>query len=165
MNTEDIRLSNELAEAVPLLAGSSERQDYEVALELVEYLIEHEPDNPLVDLLCARIAHCEDKDPEVGEFNARQSEISIGPGILRVLIEQHNLSLSDFENEIGKQSLVSRILSGERQLTVSHIRAWCARFGLSPSLFFDLRKPLLRRLSLIPSLSGIFACRPALKQR
>jgi len=136
MNAEDIRLSNELAEAVPLLAGSSERQDYEVALELVEYLIEHEPDNPLVDLLCARIAHCEDKDPEVGEFNARQSEISIGPGILRVLIEQHNLSLSDFENEIGKQSLVSRIPSGERHLTVSHIRAWCARFGLSPSLFF-----------------------------
>jgi len=136
MNTEAIRLSNELAEAVPLLAGSSQRQDYEEALELVEYLIEHEPDNPLVDLLCARIAHYEDKDPELAEFNACQSEISTGPGILRVLIEQHNLSLSDFENEIGKKSLVSRILSGERQLTVSHIRALCARFGLSPSLFF-----------------------------
>lgn len=41
MNTEAIRLSNELAEAVPLLAGSSQREDYEEALELVEYLIEH----------------------------------------------------------------------------------------------------------------------------
>lgn len=102
MNTEAIRLSNELAEAVPLLAGSSQREDYEEALKLVEYLIEHEPDNPLVDLLCARIAHYEDKDPELAEFNARQNEISTGPGILRVLIEQHNLSLSDFENEIGK---------------------------------------------------------------
>ncbi|HBV90642.1 transcriptional regulator [Pantoea vagans] len=136
MNTEAIRLSNQLAEAVPLLAGSNQRHDYEEALKLVEYLIEHEPDNPLVDLLCARIAHYEDNDPAMADFNSRQGEISTGPGVLRVLIEQHNLSLSDFENEIGKKSLVSRILSGERQLTVSHIRALCARFGLSPSSFF-----------------------------
>lgn len=136
MNIEAIRLSNQLAEAVPLLAGSNRRHDYREALELVEYLIEHEPDNPLVDLLCARIAHYEDNDPAMADFNSRQREISTGPGVLRVLIEQHNLSLSDFDNEIGKKSLVSRILSGDRQLTVSHIRALCARFGLSPSLFF-----------------------------
>ncbi|WP_312118585.1 helix-turn-helix domain-containing protein [Pantoea vagans] len=136
MNTEAIRLSNQLAEAVPLLSGSNQRHDYEEALELVEYLIEHEPDNPLVDLLCARIAHYEDNDPAMADFNSRQCEISTGPGVLRVLIEQHNLSLSDFENEIGKKSLVSRILSGDRQLTVSHIRALSTRFGLSPSLFF-----------------------------
>ncbi|AMG56434.1 helix-turn-helix domain-containing protein [Pantoea vagans] len=136
MNTEAIRLSNQLAEAVPLLAGSNQRHDYEEALELVEYLIEHEPDNLLVDLHCARIAHYEDNDPAMADFDTRQREIRTGPGVLRALIQQHNLSLGDFENEMGKKSLVSRILSGERQLTVSHIRALCARFGLSPSLFF-----------------------------
>lgn len=136
MNSEAIRLSNQLAEALPLLAGSGQQRDYEDALELVEYLIEHEPDNPLVDLLCARIADYEDNDPGLAIFNARQREIESGSAVLRVLIEQHNLRLSDFENEIGKKSLVSRILSGERQLTVAHIRALCARFGLSPSLFF-----------------------------
>lgn len=128
--------SNQLAEALPLLAGSGQQRDYEDALELVEYLIEHEPDNPLVDLLCARIADYEDNDSGLAIFNARQREIDSGSAVLRVLIEQHNLRLSDFENEIGKKSLVSRILSGERQLTVAHIRALCARFGLSPSLFF-----------------------------
>lgn len=136
MNSDAIRLSNQLAEALPLLSGSDQRQDYEDALELVEYLIEHEPDNPLVDLLSLRIAHYEDRDPRLAAFNARQLEIKSGPGVLSVLIEQHNLRLSDFENEIGKKSLVSRILSGERQLTVAHIRALCARFGLSPSIFF-----------------------------
>lgn len=75
MNTEAIRLSNQLAAAVPLLAGSSQRRDYEEALELVEYLIENEPDNPLVDMLCARISDYEDIDPALTEFNNRQREI------------------------------------------------------------------------------------------
>lgn len=47
----------------------------------------------------------------------------------------HVVSRVPFD-ESGKKSRVSRILSGERQLTVSHIRALCLRFGLSPSLFF-----------------------------
>ncbi|KAB8313497.1 helix-turn-helix domain-containing protein [Erwinia endophytica] len=136
MITEAIKLSNQLAAIVPLLAGSSDRKDYDEALELVEYLVEHEPDNPLVDMLCAKIEHYEDNAADLAEFNARQKDIAAGPGVLRTLIDQHNLTLSDFENEIGKKSLVSRILNGERQLTITHIRALCARFGLSPGLFF-----------------------------
>lgn len=46
---------NDLASIVPLLGGSSSRKDYEDVRKLVEYLLEHDPDSPLVDILTARI--------------------------------------------------------------------------------------------------------------
>jgi antitoxin component HigA of HigAB toxin-antitoxin module len=38
-------------------------------LTLVEYLVEHEPDHPLVDMLVAKIAQYEDEAEEFAEFN------------------------------------------------------------------------------------------------
>ena len=92
---------NDLASIVPLLGGSSSRKDYEEARKLVEYLLEHDPDSPLVD------------------------------------IQQLGFSQSDFENEIGNKSLVSRILSGERSLTLDHMRALANRFQIPVSMFVD----------------------------
>ncbi|WP_394016463.1 helix-turn-helix domain-containing protein [Klebsiella pneumoniae] len=46
-------------------------------------------------------------------------------------------SQSDFENEIGNKSLVSRILSGERSLTLDHMRALANRFQIPVSMFVD----------------------------
>ncbi len=46
---------NDPASIVPLLGGSSSRKDYEEARKLVEYLLEHDPGSPLVDMLTARI--------------------------------------------------------------------------------------------------------------
>ena len=40
---------NDLASIVPLLGGSSSRKDYEEARKLVEYLLENDPDSPLVN--------------------------------------------------------------------------------------------------------------------
>jgi HTH-type transcriptional regulator/antitoxin HigA len=56
--------------------------------------------------------------------------------MLEFLMDEHNLSQSDFP-EIGSQSLVSKILSGERQLTVEHIQKLSKRFGVSPSVFIE----------------------------
>lgn len=39
---------NDLASIVPLLGGSSSRKDYEDVRKLVEYLLEHDPDSPLL---------------------------------------------------------------------------------------------------------------------
>lgn len=52
--SDAIKAANDLASIVPLLGGSSSRKDYEEALKLVEYLLEHDPDSPLVDMLTAR---------------------------------------------------------------------------------------------------------------
>ncbi|WP_135722896.1 helix-turn-helix domain-containing protein, partial [Klebsiella pneumoniae] len=50
---------------------------------------------------------------------------------------QYGLSQSDFENEIGNKSLVSRFLSGERSLTFDHMRALANRFQIPVSMFVD----------------------------
>ncbi|MCF6775057.1 helix-turn-helix domain-containing protein [Thiotrichales bacterium 19X7-9] len=55
--------------------------------------------------------------------------------ILRYLIQEHGLTQSDLP-EIGSQSLVSKILNGERELTRTHIDHLCKRFNISPITFF-----------------------------
>ena len=55
--------------------------------------------------------------------------------MLKFLMDEHNLGQSDLP-EIGSQSLVSKILKGERQLTLEHIRSLSKRFGVSPAVFF-----------------------------
>ncbi len=101
----------------------------------MEYLIEHDPDSPLVELLTAKIDKYKNEFAEFAEFNARFASISSGVALLRTLMDQYQLTQSDFENEIGKKSLVSRILNGQRTLTLDHMRALAKRFGLPVSAF------------------------------
>ena len=55
--------------------------------------------------------------------------------VLRFLMERNDLSQRDLREEIGSESLVSLILSGKRNLTVSHIKALSGRFGVPPTVF------------------------------
>jgi len=55
--------------------------------------------------------------------------------MLKFLIDQHGLGQGHLP-EIGSQSLVSRILKDERQLTLEHIRGLSKQFGVSPAVFF-----------------------------
>ncbi|MFX2611936.1 helix-turn-helix domain-containing protein [Enterobacter mori] len=135
--SEAIAVAKNLASIVPLLGGSTSRKDYEEALQLVEHLLENEPDSPLIDMLSTKISEYEDNAPEFAEFNERVAAGVTGVSLLRVLMTQHNLNQSDFENEIGKRSLVSRIMSGERSLTLEHMRALAARFNIPVSSFVD----------------------------
>ena len=56
--------------------------------------------------------------------------------MLEFLMEEHGLGQGDLP-EIGSQSLVSKVLNGERQLTVEHIQKLSKRFGVSPSVFIE----------------------------
>jgi len=58
-----------------------------------------------------------------------------GVDLLRFLMRQHGLRQGQLP-EIGSQSVVSEILAGKRELTVSHIRGLSERFGVSPAAFF-----------------------------
>ena len=59
-----------------------------------------------------------------------------GIEILKGLIEEHGMTTSDFARLIGvHRSLGTRILNGERNLTVAHIRVLADRFKVSPELF------------------------------
>ncbi|GHS73389.1 hypothetical protein EKTHUN627_41880 [Enterobacter kobei] len=101
----------------------------------MEYLIEHDPDSPLVELLTAKIDKYKNESAEFAEFNARFASIPSGVAQLRTLMDQYQLTQGDFENEIGKKSLVSRILNGQRTLTLDHMRALAKHFGLPVSAF------------------------------
>lgn len=136
MMNDVISQANNLAKITPLLGGKTTEQDYRDALALVEYLLENDEENVLIDLLCQKIEEYENNAPRFAEFNERIANLSGGVAVLRVLIDQHDLTLSDFENEIGKKSMMSLILSGKRSLSLEHIRKLSARFGISPALFF-----------------------------
>ncbi len=135
INHEAIHAATELAKVIPLVGNNVSERDYHDALELVEYLLDHDEDSPLMDILCARITAYESTLPGIIALHEELEAMDGGVAMLRVLIDQHKLTLSDFENEIGKKSMVSLILSGKRSLTLDHVRKLSARFGISPALF------------------------------
>lgn len=136
MIADALKAAEALKTAVPLLGGSTREKDYLAALELVEYLLLNDPENPLVEIVSSKISAWENAQPEVQTFRAEMQAIPAGIAMLKTLIEHHQLKQSDFQQEIGSKSMVSRILSGERQLTTEHIRRLSRRFGISPALFF-----------------------------
>ena len=96
-----------------------------------------DPTNPLVDLLCVRIRAYEDNHPALRALREEIEAIPAGIAVLRTLMDQYNLTLSDFADEIGSKSMVSRVLNGQRKLTLEHAKKLAARFGISPALFID----------------------------
>ncbi|MFB5746540.1 type II toxin-antitoxin system HigA family antitoxin [Cedecea sp. S5-13] len=136
MIADALKAAEALKTAVPLLGGSTREKDYLAALELVEYLLLNDPENPLVEIVSSKISAWENAQPEVQTFRAEMQAIPAGIAMLKTLMEHHQLKQSDFQQEIGSKSMVSRILSGERQLTTEHIRQLSRRFGISPALFF-----------------------------
>ena len=57
---------------------------------------------------------------------------------LRHLLEENSMSASDLGRLLGTHpSMGSKILKGERSLTVAHLRKLSERFKVSPELFID----------------------------
>lgn len=57
-------------------------------------------------------------------------------GVLRFLMEQHDLKQKDLVDVFGTPSIVSEILSGKREMNKEHIKRLSERFRVSPELFF-----------------------------
>ena len=55
--------------------------------------------------------------------------------VLRLLMERNGLKQIDLADEIGRQSVVSEILSGKRQINTRQAKALAARFGISAAAF------------------------------
>jgi HTH-type transcriptional regulator / antitoxin HigA len=56
-------------------------------------------------------------------------------GVLRYLLDSNGLKQKDLIPELGKESNVSLILAGKRNLTITHIHALAARFNVPASVF------------------------------
>ena len=127
--------ANALFEVAPYISSISSEVEYREAQELIEDLFEeYDQNRHLIDLVVAAIEEWESNSSAFSEFNARISGLG-GVDALVLLMEQHNLGMSDLP-EIGSKSLVSRIVSSrDRKLTVGHIQALSRRFGVSPVIF------------------------------
>ncbi|EAW1758715.1 helix-turn-helix domain-containing protein [Salmonella enterica subsp. enterica] len=133
--TEALKATQALIAAVPLLGHSPSEKDYNNALELVEELLIENPSSPLLDIVCARITEYERQQPDIQALRDEMAAIPAGLAVLRTLMDQYNLTISDFADEIGSKSMVSRVLKGERQLNVNHIKKLSDRFNISPAAF------------------------------
>jgi HTH-type transcriptional regulator / antitoxin HigA len=114
---------------------------YEETLILIESLMEEvaddtdDPMNAVIDLLAHSIEVYENRDNVLADFEAKAMAQPTDLAMLRLLMDQHNLGTADLP-EIGSKSMVSRVLSGERQLNKKHIKALSDRFGIDAGLFF-----------------------------
>ncbi len=106
--------------------------DYDMAIERLNQLIDEvgtDERHPLYDLLdtLGTVIHAyEEQHYPIWE--------SSGGEMLRFLMDEHGLSVSDFP-ELGSASTVSEILDGDRELTVNQIRTLAERFHVSPAVF------------------------------
>jgi len=130
--------------AAPVLNIQDETH-YVSALALIEELMTESEDSvddplgPMIDILARAISDYESRDPEIVAFEKGAREIPADIAMLSVLMDQYGLGVADFP-EIGDKSLISRILSGSRNLTKQHIEKLSRRFGIEPGMFFDAVK-------------------------
>ena len=130
------KISNEINETMPWLYGIIDDKQYQELLALMDELVEDYDENKLlIDLIFPVLERYEEQSEQFKVFNKHIQNIDQGIAMLRVIIDQYSLTLSDFENEIGKKSLVSMILSGKRSLTLNHIRKLAARFDIPVAMF------------------------------
>lgn len=134
--TEIKRITNEIHEVMPWLSGITDDKQYNELMELMDGLIENYDTNKiLIDLLFPVLERYEEESSKFNAFNQKIADLNQGVAMLRVIIDQYGLTLSDFENEIGKKSAVSMILNGSRSLTLKHIRKLSARFEIPCEMF------------------------------
>lgn len=140
MNTEIIqKLINSLVTELPWLMGIKDNIQYSEALELASKLIGEKGDHRiLLKLVSQSIVDYEKQLAEVILFNAETGEMTSGVPALKVLMQHYGLKAADLREELGVASLVSQILSGQRALTIPHIKNLSQRFKVDPIFFLDL---------------------------
>ena len=117
---------------VPYAHVPCNEKEYEKLLVFVDELMDwsrHHKDKratSLLNLVASNIEAYENRHYATKKIS--------GVDMIIFLMDEHGLGQGDLP-EIGSQSLVSKILKGERQLTLEHIRGLSKRFGVSPSVF------------------------------
>ncbi len=109
--------------------------DLQNATEIVDFLAGHKLNNDqedYLDLLSDLVAEYEE---EHAPFHARKMS---GVDIIVYLLEENDLNASDLSRILGTdRTLGSKILRGERSLTVPHMKKLGRRFSVDPGLFLS----------------------------
>ena len=109
-----------------------DRQEADRATEIIDALAGHEltPDQEdYLDVLSTLLAHYEtENDPVRLSPNRPLAN-------LKRLMEDHQMTASDLGRLLGNRALGSKILRGERRLSLSHIRKLMKHFALDAGAF------------------------------
>ncbi|WP_035415908.1 helix-turn-helix domain-containing protein [Ferrimonas kyonanensis] len=138
----DITIASELSlllDKIPVITKIANKRQYDRALTLMDAMIDdYEKYRSLIIILAKNIESWEVQSPDFIDFNESVKECSGPESVFKCLIDQHGLTNSDFEGEIGKQSAVSKILSDKypHKLKRDHIEALSKRFSIPTSIFF-----------------------------
>jgi HTH-type transcriptional regulator/antitoxin HigA len=122
----------ELTKLVPL-SPITGKKDYEQRVGVMDELLERiasdesHPLMPLLDLLAKQI--------EVYQEEHHNPPDATPAEVLQYLMEEHDLKQTDLADELGRQSVVSAILNGKRELNTRRVKALAARFNVSPVVF------------------------------
>lgn len=122
----------QIVELFPLQPIVSKGQ-HAVALKVVENLISYlnKAKDDGAEMYLMTLAELI-KDYERDRY--KSSPVS-GAEMLSYLMELQGLNQSDLAKELGGQSVVSKILKGERELNLRQIKALAKRFKVSPEVF------------------------------
>lgn len=123
-----------LVEVFPLQPIHSKKQ-HEMALKVLEKLItytnEDKSNDEGVKIYLKTLTELV-SDYEENQF--KSSEVS-GSKMLAYIMELQGLNQKDLSKELGGQSVVSKILKGERELNLRQIKSLAKRFKVSPEVF------------------------------
>jgi len=124
-----------LLDQASFISNIRNKKEHKLALALMEELIEdYDYNRLLIEILSVSIERWENESESFREFNALIDALEPGVTLLKVIMDHHKLGIKDFP-EIGSKFLVSKIINGQRRLTLDHIHALSKRFGIQPALF------------------------------
>lgn len=127
-------IGNALTVLMPYVEAYKNKKQYEESKALLRQIMALETNEKTPEIISfakmlAKQISCYEKEKYGFDEKVEPKEL------LAHLIKEHGLTQSDLP-EIGSQSLVSKILKGERELTVEHIKKLSARFNISPQTWF-----------------------------
>lgn len=123
-----------LVEFFPLETVTS-RSQHEMALKIAEKLMafieEQGLDDKGVEVYLRTLTRLI-ADYERGHYKSGPTS---GVEMLAYLMDLQGLNQTDLSKDLGGQSVVSKVLRGERELNLRQVRALAKRFKVSPSVF------------------------------
>jgi HTH-type transcriptional regulator/antitoxin HigA len=121
----------------PYVFTIRKNSEYKKVLSLLERVMTQDKINePLMLTISNAIEEYERQLHSVIKLEEDAADTPSGIALIRVLMDQHNLTMSDLP-ELGKKANVSLILKGDRNLTINHIKKLGERFGIKPAQFIS----------------------------
>jgi len=132
------RLPGKLADliGVKMPVAIANEKEYDETLKLIDRLMaitKPTKGQSLYLQTLADLVHCYEE-----KYHAIDTSDITPLGVLKSLMEEHNMNASDLARLLGVHvSLGSKLLKGDRALTIDHIKILAKHFCLAPAVFVD----------------------------